>query len=153
RPALAQRRYPARSIPCTHVAIAVTSVGFVLIAIPIMIRKSVWVGLWLSCCGPLAAQAAYYVGGLAGISNLSADGRPLFSSNSTSTSLYKPENGPLLNLFGGVDWNSFLSTQVNYIWNRNDVSFSALSVSEQGAAAYQDLRTSRQQAVIGDVLL
>ena len=108
----------------------------------------------LSFCVPLAAQLPYYAGALGGVSTLSADGSPRFAPSVTSTSLYKPENGPLLNLFTGVHLNDYLSVQGNYIWNRNDVTLVSLIAPDHGdATAYQQARASRQHGVFGDLLL
>lgn len=108
----------------------------------------------LSFCGPLVAQPSYYIGALGGVSTLSADGRSLFVSGGASTSLYKPENGPLLNLFAGVHLSDYLSVQANYVWNRNDVALVSLVAPDHGTAlAYQQNRSSRQHAVFGEVLI
>ena len=108
----------------------------------------------LSFCGPLVAQPSYYIGALGGVSTLSADGRSLFVSGGASTSLYKPENGPLLNLFAGVHLSDYLSVQANYVWNRNDVALVSLVAPDHGTAlAYQQNRGSRQHAVFGEVLI
>jgi len=91
---------------------------------------------------------------MAGVSTLSADGRSSFAPGVTSTSLYKPENGPLLNLFTGIHLNDHLSLQGNYVWNRNDITLVSLFAPERGGAtAYQQTRTSRQHGIFGDLLL
>jgi hypothetical protein len=108
----------------------------------------------LSFCGPLAAQWSYYAGGLGGVSTLSADGRSLFAPGMTSTSLYKPENGPLLSLFAGIHLNDYLSLQGDYTWNRNDLTLVSLVASVQGApTAYEQTRTSHQHSLFGNLLL
>src|SRR5216684_3880198 len=108
----------------------------------------------LSFCGPLASQSPYYAGVLSGVSALSADGSHSFAPGVTSTSLYKPENGPLLNLFAGVHLNDYLSVQGNYVWNRNDVTLVSLTAPARGdATAYEQARASRQHGVFGDLLL
>src|SRR6266849_5235875 len=121
-----------------------------------MTAKSVGMALavLLSSCDPLAAQKSYYAGSLAGISTLSADGRFSFAPGVAATSLYKPENGPLLNLFAGIHLNDYLSVQANYVWNHNDVALISLVAPDQGGAtAYQQTRTSRQHGIFGDLLL
>src|SRR6266542_1246137 len=106
----------------------------------------------LSFCGPLAAQYSYYAGALGGVSTLSADGRSSFAPAVTSTSLYKPENGPLLNVFTGTHLNEYLSLQGNYIWNRNDVTLvSVVAPDRGGTTAYEQARSSRQHGVFGDL--
>src|SRR5258708_5830069 len=108
----------------------------------------------LSFCGPVAAQISYYAGALGGGSTLSADGSHSFAPGVNSTSLYKPENGPLLNLFAGVHLNDYLSVQANYVWNRNDVTLVSLSAPSSGqATAYEQARASRQHGAFGDLVL
>jgi hypothetical protein len=105
-------------------------------------------------CGPLAAQRSYYAGALGGVSTISADARSSFASGVASVSQYKPENGPLLNLFAGVDLNDYLSLQGNYLWNRNQVTMVSVSAPEQGiATSYEQTRTTRQHGVFGDLLV
>ena len=48
------------------------------------------------------ADQRVFVGGLVGVSTLSADGRAVTTPGTASISMYKPENGPALNLFAGV---------------------------------------------------
>ena len=108
----------------------------------------------LSFCDPLAAEGPYYAGALGGVSTLSADGSHSFAPGASSTSLYKPENGPLLSLFAGVHLNDYLSVQGNYVWNRNDVTLVSLTApASGGATAYEQVRASRQHGVFGDLLL
>jgi hypothetical protein len=108
--------------------------------------------LWL--CGPLAAQYSYYAGALGGVSTLSADGRSSFAPAVISASLYKPENGPLLNVFAGIHLNDYLSLQGNYAWNHNDVTLVSLVAPDRGGAtSYEQARSSRQHGVFGDLLL
>ncbi len=91
---------------------------------------------------------------MGGVSALSADGRATFTPGVTSTSLYKPENGPALNVFGGVHLNDYLSLQGSYIRNRNDVAMiSSIAPSQGGATGYEQSRTSRQDGIVGDFLL
>jgi hypothetical protein len=103
--------------------------------------------------GCLIAQVAPFAGLLAGVGALSADGRSITTGTRSAVSLYKPENGPAYNLFGGVHLTGFLSIQGNYIWNRNDLTLTASQVSESGSAFYEQSQTSSQHAAIGDVLL
>jgi len=71
--------------------------------------------LMLSCCCALAAESSYYAGAMGGIATLSADGRSVFATASTFISLYKPENGRLLKVFGGIHLTDFLSVQANHL--------------------------------------
>ena len=63
-----------------------------------------------------------FVGGLFGVSTLSADGRSDTTAAAAALSLYKPENGLALNLFAGVHVASYFTLQANWIWNRNDLT-------------------------------
>lgn len=88
-----------------------------------------------------------------GISTLSADGRSTITPTATSVSLYKPENGLALNLFGGVHLTEFISLQGNYVWNRNALLLTATQFSGVGQLLYEQNRGSTQQSGIGDLLL
>src|ERR1051326_4753938 len=86
----------------------------------------------LLTCNSLLGQDLY-AGALGGISTLSADGRAFLTPTVSSTSLYKPENGPSLNLFAGIHLRDYLSIQGNYVWNRNDVTLVSLMVPDRGS--------------------
>ena len=92
---------------------------------------------------PLLAQKEYYTGALAGISTLSADGQSAVTASNAIASSYKPENGPSLNIFGGIHLNDFLSFQANYSGNRNELSLSSVRSS---GAAFEQKRESSQQS-------
>src|SRR5262245_53048501 len=68
---------------------------------------------------PAAAQDVRrrYVGGLAGVSTLSADGRSITTASEADLSLYKPENGCALNLFAGWHLAEYFTLQANWMWN------------------------------------
>ena len=68
-------------------------------------------------------------------------------------SLYKPENGPALNLFVGMHVGRYFTVQGNYMWNRNDLTLFSSFTSAQGGGFYEQPRTSAQHAVVGDALL
>ena len=73
----------------------------------------------LACliASPVAAQSdgRVFAGGLFGLSTLSADGRADTTSTDAATSLYKPENGPAVNLFGGAHLAEYFSVHVNWM--------------------------------------
>jgi hypothetical protein len=102
--------------------------------------------LLLSSC---AVHAQFYAGAVAGISTLSADGRSEVMSSVASLALYKPENGPAVNAFAGAHLNDLFSIQGNYVWNRNAIAL----VSSTPAGFYEQARSSRQHAMIADLLL
>jgi len=95
----------------------------------------------------------FYFGAMGGLATLSGDGRFILSGASSQTSLYKPENGAALNLFGGRDFSEYASVQANYIWNRNDVTLASTSFGPAGASDYQQARTSQQSSAIADLLV
>jgi hypothetical protein len=101
----------------------------------------------------LSAESRHYGGALMGISTLSADGRSSITPTTTAVSLYKPENGLALNLFGGVHLTEYVSLQGNYVWNRNALLLTSTQFSNVGELLYEQNRSSTQHSVIGDLLL
>jgi hypothetical protein len=116
------------------------SVGFIL-------------GFWLLEAPFLWAAGDYYVGGIAAVATLSADGRSVVSQTTSQVSSYKPENGPAVNLFVGRYLGNYVSVQGNFIWNANDLSLVSSSILPQGASFYSETRRSSQTSVVGDVLV
>lgn len=110
--------------------------------------------MWLMCV-PAAAQdeSRVFAGGLFGVSTLSADGRSVTTASDAALSLYKPENGPALNVFAGIHIAEYFSVQANWIWNRNDITLVSSFVTPQGGGFYEQRRHSRQQAVVLDGLI
>lgn len=90
----------------------------------------------------------YFAGALGGISTLSADTATRLDTTN-AVSLYKPENGPALNIAGGIHLNDWFSLQANYVWNRNDLAVTEI----QDAARFEQQRRSSQHAGIVDLLL
>src|SRR6266851_2774518 len=76
---------------------------------------------------PALAQVTSFAGALGGVATLSADARSLPTSQGLNVSLYKPANGPTLNLIAGVHLNQYLSLQASYVWNRNGLTLSSSS--------------------------
>jgi hypothetical protein len=97
------------------------------------------------------AQVVPYVGAMGGIATLSADGASQTTSAGLSLSSYAPQNGGALNAFAGLAIHEFVSLQLNYIWNSNDLTLN--SVSSDSDAFYQEDRSSKQQAGILDALI
>ena len=111
--------------------------------------------LLLCLCFPLFAQRNshernFYTGALGGVSTLSADGRSVVTASDAFASSYKPQNGPILNVFGGVHLNNYLSLQANYTGNRNNLTLTSIGSS---ASAYEQKRKSSQHSFAGDVVL
>ncbi|MBM3817642.1 MAG: porin family protein [Acidimicrobiia bacterium] len=112
----------------------------------------------LACCLTTTNAAAQdgswlFVGAVAGLSTLSADARSVTSSDSVAISLYKPENGPALNVLVGAHLTDYITIQANYIWNRNDLALVAAQVSDSGPSFYEQPQDSSQHAVVGDLLV
>ena len=107
--------------------------------------------MFLSACATARAQRVPFVGAVAGISTLSADARAVITDSGADVSLYKPENGPALNLLAGVHVNDYFSVQGNYIWNRNTLTLS--SVRSANAEFFEERRRSVQHGFIADGLL
>ncbi|MGH9430132.1 MAG: outer membrane beta-barrel protein [Terriglobia bacterium] len=120
-----------------------------------MTRSTLFIAAILTMVmAPVLARAGnFYAGALGGIATLGADGRSIPSPSGSQVSLYKPENGPAMNLFAGWDFSDYVSVQGNYIWNRNNLTLVSTGFGPQGPVAYQELRKSQQNSVIGDVLI
>jgi hypothetical protein len=111
--------------------------------------------LWLGTAPQALAQDddRLYAGVLVGVSTLSADARASTQPSRAEVSLYTPENGPALNLFVGVHLGRYVTVQSNYVWNRNALTLFSSFTSIEGGRFYEQPRTSRQHAVVGDALL
>ena len=109
--------------------------------------------LWCVIGTPSQAQqiARAYGGAVAGISTLSADARSEVMSGRANISLYKPENGPALNLVFGLHLHDYVTVQANYVWNDNDVALTSVSTAD--SSFYEQPRTSSQHAGVVDLLL
>ncbi len=94
-----------------------------------------------------------FVGAVAGVSTLSADARSEITTEGADVSLYKPENGPALNVIVGMHVREYVTVQANYIWNRNDLALASVRSTDRGPSFYDQPRTSAQHAIVGDVLL
>lgn len=111
----------------------------------------------LSCLVFTSAEAQQrpqpYLGVLAGISTLSADARSEITPGEAQVSLYKPENGPALNVLFGLHVHEYVTVQANYVWNRNDLALISVRATESGSSFYEQPRTSSQHAIVGDLLV
>jgi hypothetical protein len=103
---------------------------------------------------PVSGQTAphFFAGAVAGIATLSADGRSEITPDGVDVSMYKPENGPTVNLLLGIQFHEYLAFQANYIGNRNDVTLTSVRATDTGPAYYEQPRAASQHAVVGDVL-
>ena len=110
--------------------------------------------LLLVFCASAGAQPSprLFVGAVAGISTLSADARTEITPAVVNVSLYKPENGPALNLVFGVHFHDYLTVQANYVANRNEVVLTSVRATGMGPAFYEQPRNISQDAVVGDLL-
>ncbi len=116
-----------------------------------MPRIAVVVLVIVGLCGSIAAEVTSFVGVIGGPATLSADGRSQQVPQGIDASLYKPENGPALNLFAGAHITQYVSVQANYIWNRNDLMLT--STSPESNSFYEEERKSSQHALIFDLLV
>jgi len=94
-----------------------------------------------------------FAGVVVGIATLAADARSEITAGGVDVALYKPENGPTLNLFVGSHVHDYLTVQANYVWNRNDLTLTSVRATESGPSFYEAPRASSQHALVGDVLL
>jgi Outer membrane protein beta-barrel domain len=99
------------------------------------------------------AQPAWFAGALGGVSTLSADGRSITTASSANISLYKPENGPSLQLIGGRHLNNYWSVQGTYGWNRNDLTLTSSQASGEQFAFYEQKRKASTRSVIGELMV
>lgn len=94
-----------------------------------------------------------FVAAVAGVSTLSADARSEITAVGADVSLYKPENGPALNVLVGMHVREYVTLQANYIWNRNDLALVSVHSTDGGPSFFEEPRTSSQRALVGDLLV
>jgi hypothetical protein len=97
---------------------------------------------------PACYAQHYFVTALAGFSTLSADAATGIGVVN-SAALYKPENGPAVNLAAGVHLDDWFSLQANWMWNRNDMAVTEF----QGPLVFEQQRHSSQDGAIADLLV
>jgi hypothetical protein len=94
-----------------------------------------------------------FAGVLVGVSTLSADAHAVTTAADARLSMYRPENGLALNLFGGIHLAQYFSIQGNWMWNQNDITLISSVVAAGGGGFYEQRRRSNQQAVVLDGLV
>ncbi len=97
------------------------------------------------------AQGRFFAGALGGISTLSADGKSVVQPPALSSSSYKPENGPTVDVFAGIYWNDYLGSQIDYLWNENSAALTSLQALP--AAFYLQDFSIRQNSALASMLL
>jgi hypothetical protein len=104
---------------------------------------------------PAAAQdeSRAFAGALFGVSALSGDAQAVTTGGDAAVSLYDPKNGPALNVFGGIHVAQYFAIQVNWMWNRNDVTLVSSNTSSQAGGFYEQTRDSSQHALVFDGLI
>ena len=104
---------------------------------------------------PVAAQdeSRAYAGALFGVSALSADAQAMTGNADAAVSLYDPKNGPALNVFAGIHTAEYFAIQVNWMWNRNDLTLVSSYTTPQAGGFYEQTRDSSQHAVVFDGLI
>jgi len=120
-----------------------------------IVRTAVCVLAVSIVCRPAAAQdqGTVYVGGLFGVSVLSADARSVTTGTSAAVTLYTPANGLALNVFGGLHLAEYFSVQANWMWNRNGIELVSSVASPLGGGFYEQHRRSDQHAIVLDGLI
>jgi hypothetical protein len=90
---------------------------------------------------PAAAQdeARAFAGALFGVSALSADAQAVTAGADAAVSP---------NVFGGVHVAQYFSIQVNWMWNRNDLTLASSYTSPQAGGFYEQTRDSSQHALV-----
>lgn len=107
----------------------------------------------LRCTSALAQEHTAFAGALAGVSVLSADAQSITNGPDAAISAYAPQNGPALNLFGGVHLAPYFSVQGNWMWNTNDLTLVSSALSPMGGRFYEQRRQSGQHTVVFDGLI
>lgn len=104
---------------------------------------------------PAAAQddPRAFAGALFGVSALSADAQAVTAGADAAVSLYDPKNGLALNIFGGFHVAQYFAIQVNWMWNRNDLTLVSSYTSPQAGGFYEQTRDSSQHALVFDGLI
>lgn len=104
---------------------------------------------------PAVAQneSRAFAGALFGVSALSADAQAVTTDAEAAVSLYDPKNGLALNVFSGIHVAQYFAIQVNWMWNRNDLTLVSAYTSPQPGGFYEQTRDSSQHAVVFDGLI
>jgi hypothetical protein len=104
---------------------------------------------------PAAAQdeSRAFAGALFGVSALSADAQAVTAGADAAVSLYDARNGSALNVFGGTHVAQYFAIQVNWMWNRNDLTLVSSYTSPQAGGFYEQTRDSSQHALVFDGLI
>jgi hypothetical protein len=120
-------------------------------------HRIVVVAATMFCLATAVAEAQQnqrvFVGAVAGVSTLSADARSEITADGADVSLYKPENGPALNVLSGMHVREYVTVQANYIWNRNRLALASVRSTDRGPSFYEQPLTSSQHAIVGDLLV
>jgi hypothetical protein len=99
------------------------------------------------------AQNEFYGGLQAGVSTLSGDAASVLTASAANFSSYNPQNGIALSAIFGRNISEYVSLQADYIYNRNRLTLASGAFSNGTLNSYQEVRSSSQQSVIGDVLV
>lgn len=99
------------------------------------------------------ARAQSYLGVLGGVAAISGDARSTLDASSSAFSSYDPANGGALEVLAGKHLSDYFTVQANYIWNANDMTVASGTFTATTQRGYQELRSSSQQSVLGNVLV
>jgi hypothetical protein len=104
---------------------------------------------------PATAQdeSRAFAGALVGVSALSADAQAVTAGVAAAVSLYDAKNGVALNVFGGFHVAQYLAVQVNWMWNRNDLTLVSSYTAPPAGGFYEQTRDSAQHALVFDGLI
>ena len=100
-----------------------------------------------------AQESGYFVGVISGSVQLSGDPTTIASPDGFATSGYKPETGLAVNAFVGRHLREYVTLQVNYTWNRNDLAFFAARGTPTESRFYEQPLSTTHHTFIGDVLV
>ncbi len=97
--------------------------------------------------GCLCAQSQQnnFVGGMVGVTTLSADGQTSITTTGSNVSLYKPENGITARFFYGHHLSDYFSLQGTYTFNRNLLTLTSLATVSGQESLYEQMRSSTLQ--------
>jgi hypothetical protein len=118
-----------------------------------LVRVVILLGIILTRWQQIHAQPTYFAGGAVGISTLSADAQTSITRDTTAISLYRPFNGPAVNVFAGIHLTEVFTLQANYVYNANDLTATSTQVAAGRENLFEERRESVQHAFIGDLLV
>lgn len=105
---------------------------------------------WIFLSSGVWAQDRFFGGVLGGSSALSNAATETAGPQGVASS-YTPGIGPAVEGLFGINWTDYVSSEIDYRWNSNDLTLNGLQISP--AASYQQRYSSHQNAGIASMLL